>query len=308
MIVVIHISITFLALMLAKEHHLIETPLQFLYFYTVTSSTVGYGDLSPSTYTGKLIVALWVIPGGIAIFTAILGKTITMIQEKISIQKNGMGDYSNLKDHVVIVGYDPNETKQLILETKQKLGNVDKVIVATLEKCDHTTWVRAQNLIDADAYERAGVKTASRIVISLDNDAITTNAIMAVTALITTKNPPVIICYVQDPNQADLIEKNFPNVRVVTSNRINYLARSMADPGIAEVFDALANSQTMATMFAHEYNDSNPNKIDNFEQKYECSVVAVRRNQKLEFLNNYSQIKLNTGDTIYYIANQRILQ
>ena len=303
MIVAIHISMTFLALMLAKEHELLETTLQFLYFYTVTSSTVGYGDLSPSTYSGKIIVALWVIPGGIAIFTTILGKTITMIQEKISVQKNGLGDYSNLKDHVVVVGYKPNETEQLILETKQKLGNVEKVIVTTVEKCDYSTWVRAQNLIDYDAYERAGIKTASRIVISLDDDTETTNAVMAVNSL--TKQTK-IIAYLKDSRQAELIKNNFDNVEIVTSNRINYLARSMADPGIAEVFDALANSQTMATMFAHEYNNSNPNKIDNFEQQYNCSVVAVRKNQKLEFLNNYSQIKLNTGDTVYYIANQRI--
>ena len=45
----------------ANENALIAQA-DFIYWLAVTASTVGYGDLSPTTSAGKLIVAFYVIP------------------------------------------------------------------------------------------------------------------------------------------------------------------------------------------------------------------------------------------------------
>lgn len=302
--ITVHASAAYMGLWIADEQRLLD---DFVYFYMVTSSTVGYGDLSPSSTIGKWLVSLWLIPGGIAIFTALLGKTIAMIQEHVNIVKNGQCDFSKLEGHVVVVGYNPDETNQLFEETRQKLGNTKKVVVTNTAECDADLWVRAQNLIDQNAYTRAGVKTASRVVISLNSDALTVNAIMAVQATVNDlSKKPKIIAYIQNPEQSKLIKKNFPEVEIVTSNRINYLARSMADPGIAEVFDALADSKTAATMFALDYTDYNEYTIDFFERKYECSVVAIRKNNELIFVNNHSNENIVRNTTVYYIRSTRI--
>ncbi len=44
----------------------------FWYFYLISATTVGYGDYSPATEAGRMVTVLWVIPGGIALFTTII--------------------------------------------------------------------------------------------------------------------------------------------------------------------------------------------------------------------------------------------
>lgn len=44
----------------ANENELINS-VDFFYWLAVTASTVGYGDLSPVTSAGKLIVAIYVL-------------------------------------------------------------------------------------------------------------------------------------------------------------------------------------------------------------------------------------------------------
>lgn len=43
----------------ANEADLVASPIEFFYFWVVTSSTVGYGDASPTTEAGMLISALF---------------------------------------------------------------------------------------------------------------------------------------------------------------------------------------------------------------------------------------------------------
>ena len=55
------------------EHDLIAD-IDFIYWLAVTASTVGYGDLSPTTPEGKLVVAFYVIPLGLSIFAMVIGR------------------------------------------------------------------------------------------------------------------------------------------------------------------------------------------------------------------------------------------
>lgn len=64
-------------LVLAGEHDLTSSLTTFAYYLVVTASTVGYGDLSPTTEIGQWVVILFVIPGGLSLFAALLGKVAT---------------------------------------------------------------------------------------------------------------------------------------------------------------------------------------------------------------------------------------
>ena len=54
----------------------------FWYFYITTATTVGYGDYSPTTEAGRLITVLWIMPGGIALFTTVIAKVIQFISNR----------------------------------------------------------------------------------------------------------------------------------------------------------------------------------------------------------------------------------
>ena len=303
----LHVAVTYTGLYIFSETDLLEN---FLYFYAVTASTVGYGDFSPVTDAGKYLVALWVIPGGIALFTSILGKIITSIQIKVRIMKDGMGNFKNMKDHVVVVGYKQGETEQLFRETEQKLGKTEKVVVCTDPVCNHENWVRAETFTDQKAYERANITGASRVVIMLPSDGETTNSIMAISSMLSKikqqENTPNVVAYIQDERQAELIRNNFPFVECVVSNKVSYIARSLADPGISEVFEALSSSLNGYTLYSHTVSRQDPcgRNVDDFE-KSGCSVIAVKQYGNLIFVNNHSKIVFSAGTTVYYVAKER---
>lgn len=309
-IFVAHTALTYVGLWAFDEVDLLSN---FFYFYVVTASTVGYGDLSPSSVGGQYLTVLWIIPGGIALFTAVLGKVIANIQTKVNTMKNGMGNFRKLDQHVIVVGYKQGDTERLFRETTQKLGRTDKVVICTDNQCGHDNWIRAESYTDKAAYDRAGIQSASRVVIMLDDDGATTNAIMTVMSMIgkmkATANIPSVVAYIHDETQAELIRSNFPFVECVVSNKIGQLARAMADPGVSEVLEALVSSTQNHTMYGYAIpHDRDALSVDYFESLYDCSVVAVKKaNEKhVKFVNNHTEEVYGGGDMVYYIAESRI--
>lgn len=303
-ILLLHISVSFGALYYAEETELVDN---FIYYYVVTASTVGYGDFSPRSELGKYIVSFLIIPGGIAIFTTVLGKSITTVNKRISKMKNGMGNFYNRSNHVVVVGYTSGETEKLFHETNQKLGKTEKVVITTDTVCNLDSWVHATSYSDKDAYMRANIVDSSHVVIMLDDDDKTLTAIMSINSVWPNKT---IVAYINDSEKANLVRHNFPNVECIVSNKINSVARSMADPGISKVFEALLSSQNSDTLYAYDVVNKTDTlygkSVDWIENKYSCSVIANEVAGNLTFINNKHNKKIDIGDRLYYISKNRI--
>ena len=68
-----HLLLSWLGFAAADEDKLSDFQ-TFWYFYAVTVTTIGYGDFTPGTTAGRLVTVFWVMPGGIALFTAVIAK------------------------------------------------------------------------------------------------------------------------------------------------------------------------------------------------------------------------------------------
>lgn len=281
----------------------------FLYFYIITTSTVGYGDYSPSSDIGKMVTMLWLVPGGILIFTAILGRIVETIQKGFYIMKNGMHFFDNVQGHIVIVGYKPSTFKQLLKQTNETFSSKEKVVVTTRPNCEHTTWVKADSYSDTDAYDRANVEEADRIVIMLDEDSEAISAIMTIRSIIGHEHKSNVVVYIHEPDNARIIRANFPDVNVVVSNKVNYISRSMVDPGISELFEALTSSVDGHTLYKCVVDENMVGKCPvELEKEYDISVIAYIPNGKtnFKFTNSSESDKFVEDDVIYYIGEKRI--
>ena len=100
----LHMLLTWGCLYGANETELLAIN-QFIYYYIVTTSTVGYGDLSPSTEWGKLLVALVQIPVGLALFGVVLGKVGQSITGLIKASMTGDKDFSGQTELSDLAGF-----------------------------------------------------------------------------------------------------------------------------------------------------------------------------------------------------------
>jgi voltage-gated potassium channel len=92
-LVLLHLSIAWLAFLACGEEKAAALD-TFWYFYTVTATTTGYGDVSPVTVGGRLVTVLWLMPGGIALFTAAITKLVQSVARVWTGRMRGLGDYS----------------------------------------------------------------------------------------------------------------------------------------------------------------------------------------------------------------------
>ncbi|MCV5638268.1 potassium channel family protein, partial [Escherichia coli] len=110
---ILYISLSWGLLALAGEKALTDNFSNFIYYLMVTASTVGYGDHSPVTDLGKWVVVLFVIPGGLSLFAALLGR---VAGSAIDYWRAGILGKRRVRveNHIVLLGWNGARTMHLI--------------------------------------------------------------------------------------------------------------------------------------------------------------------------------------------------
>ncbi|MDJ0278779.1 ion channel [Sphingomonas sp. 2R-10] len=239
-LLVLHMTISWELLSLAGEADLRPLP-AYLYWYATTASTVGYGDLSPKSDMGRVVTALFVMPGAIALFTVSIARAFAGVAARWRRRRMGLGEYSAMRGHIVLVGYDPDRTPRMIAEIVADGQGHELVLVATQELAgDAATHrlVRAPSLTASADLRRAGVATAERVIVYGPSDPDTLAATLAVTALNETGH---VVCFLRDSDTAHLLSAHCPQVEVVLTPTVELVVKALSDPGSSRLIAQLAS-------------------------------------------------------------------
>lgn len=189
------------------------------FWYTiVTLSTVGYGDITPTSIPGRLVTMILLL-AGVALFSAISGKFASLILDRQQKKDKGLLNMAKMKDHFLICGWKPNFERILsgILKANPEVSNERVVIVnkapqTEIDKIMTDARFKGINFLhgdytDEDTLIKAQIKTADRVLILTDlseNFSSLENDSRAVLAVITMKNlNPRIYCV------AEISDKKF---------------------------------------------------------------------------------------------------
>lgn len=250
----LHLVITYFGFSYLGEVDLTSSFISYAYYYVVTASTIGYGDMSPSTEYGQLFATLFLIPVAVSIFAALITKAISTMTNEIQKIKNGYGDFSRTKNHTLIVGCNPKQTDKLLREIDKS-----EVIVVTSSECrpsdQNAHIVRAESLASVNDLLRAGIKGAKRIVVMGKDDQETLLASLAVTSLVAKDTH--VVAYFDSQSTADILEANCKNVETVTDNSVSQLARSLDDPGASHVIGNLVSADDPVSLRSTPLNNTN---------------------------------------------------
>lgn len=245
-----HMLAAYALLAWAGEAELMGLP-AFLYWYGTTASTVGYGDLSPKSDAGRLIVAFFVMPGAIALFTTAIARAFAGVSARWRRRRMGMGSYNRMTGQIVLVGYDADRTPRMIDEIVAD-GQGHEIVLVAAQALDGDAathrFVRAATLTSPADLARAGVATAGRVVVYAPTDAETLAATLAVTAL---NDAGHIVCFLRDPDTARLLNAHCPKVEVVLTPTVELVVKALSDPGSSRLITQLAShTDNGATLYA----------------------------------------------------------
>ncbi|PRY72360.1 potassium channel protein [Halomonas ventosae] len=316
LLLVAYLLLAWLGLTLTGETALVDSPTTFLYYMIVTISTVGYGDYSPVTRGGQLMVVFFIVPVGIGLFATLLGKASALVISQFTRRLNGEQSIVQ-KDHIVIVGFNAY-TESLVGQIREEAqpGQVVALCVDANAPARNpfleqgVEYFRAASLSDETLYERASARDASLVVVDVEDDSETNLVCMHLSALVDERCR--ITAYVKNQMVGRLLETHCPKVNVIPSLHQKMLVKAALDPGSEEVMRLLVDADQAQTQYSTRLMESSfPLSVERVARRLrrQCraSLIAIRQaGEPHPVLNPDDERLLAAGDEVFYIAGRRI--
>jgi len=292
---------------LAGELEITESLTTYIYFAATTASTVGYGDMSPQTQTGRMIAAFWFFPGSLLVFSAVLGRLAGGMVERIRRMADGFGSFENLQGATVIVGYSRDHTPVMIENLiAGRDGDKDIVLLTKTTEGDlpeGVKLVKSDRLDALSSLKRAAIQNADKVMVYASSDAETFNTCLAIRELNETLH---IAAFFEDRDTARRAA-NLAGLEAIVSNASEALVRAAQDPGAGQVLMALSAASVGATIYSAKV--SAELEISELRAAlYACdaTLISVCQMQGQDFEFAPFPPKLSAGGTFYYLCQERL--
>jgi voltage-gated potassium channel len=212
----------------------------YTYFFIVTVSTVGYGDVVPLTTAGRLAAGFIAI-GGIGAAAVILGKIFSSIGEYMRRRERGLLAF-HMKGHIVIFGNRGPETAALIrnlIADRQSSGTEIVLCSHSTERNpfpDFIDFVRGEST-SQDVMTRACVKDAGKVIIHAGTDYESISIALAVKEI--NHTAPIVVRANDPGKEVDIERVDRKRVVCIASIDVPMMVREIHNPGITQVIERL---------------------------------------------------------------------
>lgn len=289
----------------------------FIYWLAVTASTVGYGDLSPVTSAGKLVVALYVIPLGLSIFAMVVGRIASWVSQQWKKGLLGMNSLQ-LDEHILVIGWNGQRTMLLLdLLLRERDAMPERPTIALCVKADIANpmpgvieFVKVDSFNKDEDMDRACIAKARTILIDNPQDDVTMT-----TALYCAKRNPDAhqVAYFDDESLVGLLQDHCPKIECTPSVAVEMLAKAAFDPGSSMLHHDLLSVEEGQAQFSVKIPDTSPaisvaKLFINLKRKHNAIFIGYAPDGQVKemVVNPPLETTLNAGDTLFYIAERRI--
>ena len=289
----------------------------YLWWFAVTITTVGYGDVSPSTVGGQW-TAIGIMILGIGSVALLIGKVAEWVI--IMSEKQMTGSLQlNVSNHILIMGYRGERSQQLIDELLHDMEDKSQKIVLCSTSLKHNPfdlervkYVKGE-LASDDVLKRACCKQAEKIIIVGNEDNQSFFAAFAVRQINT--HAPLIAFMNNDDHTSKIacLPADRPELnQVVIPSAINLIVQEIQDPQSSHVLQQLISHKPD---FSSLYSIKMPTPSNtyifgdlfyHFRKHYDMTILAIKDDSKI-MTNPAMDIKIKAGMSLFYMAEKRVL-
>ncbi len=294
-----------------------ESPLRSLpdysWWFIVTATTVGYGDISPASAGGRFCAVIIMLLG-----VGLIAITVAKIaEEMVDFGRRRIRGLTQLNEdgHLVILGYCQGETERLVEELLHDETEDGRAIVLCADDLeenpmpDRVKYVRG-DLSSDDVLERACVAQASRILVHCHDD----NQTLVVTLAARSVNSAGhIVARVQKEASQLHLRRIDPQIECVRSLSIQLMVHAVQDRGTTAVITSLLSHGSDDTVFRMELPPNGRSWTFGalqraLKEKLDVTVVAVAQGDGISGLdiNPPSSSSVGGGSCLFYVAMKRV--
>lgn len=148
------------------EPQTFENTFHAVWWILTTMTTVGYGDVSPTTQLGRIWAMLIVYTAGIGLFGVVIGVIVDAVSQYKRMKEEGRMTFRGA-DHYVIIGW-TTKSKNTINELFLGDSKTEIVLIDELEKTpyEHERFLYIQGSpTDEDTLRKAGIEKAKAVLL-----------------------------------------------------------------------------------------------------------------------------------------------
>ncbi|MFL2480136.1 MAG: potassium channel family protein [Verrucomicrobiales bacterium] len=285
----------------------------------VTMTTVGYGDLFPVTFWGRIMVGFPTMLLGVGILGYVLSLATSTMLELRTMEKKGMKTIT-ITDHIIICNYvSADKTLKLIQEIEKDNNVTNSNIVIVDDNIDElpsqissdTVHFVKGNPSHDDILKKANIKNCSSVIIQAltGNPEHSDNANLRVGLMIETINPDVytVVECIDPKNEIFFRRANCDSVVCLAALSGQILVHEMQDPGVSSIVAELTSNDCGKQFYLSDFNlkdNQNYSDLKNHFLGENSFALGIRRENK-NLLLPPSNTPLMEGDRAIIIADQR---
>lgn len=227
----------------------------------------------------------------------------------------GMGDYSHLKGHIVILGWQGERTRKMVRHIRGDEGEQRELLLATAKEIENplpqeVKFVRGASLNAAELLHKAGATQAAVIIVLGHDDNETLAAALGAGAI---NRDAHLVAYFEQAEFAELLRSHCPQAECNVSLSIELMVRSAQDPGSSRLQQQLLSTLEGPTQFSLRV----PENVTPFDYgslfdrlKHEhgatlLGVAATGQGGELQ-LNAADDLLVQPGDQLFFMSPRRL--
>ena len=296
------ISLIFLGSALAQILilHVIDgkSLIESVYCTVATLTTVGFGDVSPSSWLARLLYMPAMIAG-----VLMLPAAAVLIYEIHQKKVRGLSK-SNQKKHVVVLGGSSEITRSIVMEMDR---SYDICLISELYEInpfrDRVHFVKGSP-VEKDTLVKANLGAAEHVIIATEGDSITILA----TALARELNPDVNIIATIVSEERSGTAKTAGADHVINTDTVTgrLLASAVHEPGVVELISDVTSSLAGHDITCDDFPEKMYGKmikdiIMELRMKKGMTLLAVNRNRK-NIVNPPFDMIIEEGDRMVVLV------
>lgn len=286
-----------------------------LWWSIVTLTTVGYGDISPTT-TGGRVIAILIMFVGIGLLGTLSASLAAMIIRKRIRENRGM-EASSFTDHIILCEWN-NRAQAVVTELRadpRTAGSPIVLIADVPEKpLDDPLICFVKGVVNNKTLERANLQQAKTVVVLGDDrmEATSRDAKVVLTTLTieTINNHAYTVVELVDPDNIQHCQRAQADEIIVGNELSSHLIASAAiDHGISKVVSELLSAKYGNEIFSMKLPAGMKERtfIDVFvkmKKEYQSIVLGIKRDTTNELISNPSSDFIVQDDDILVVVSK----